>query len=331
MNLTARMIRRFAAALCAGAALCCLAPAQTATNSPAVPVHSRLPRVAPPSPPLLLPTSGKPPVQFFRELLAMTPFERIAALTNRSPEARKLIFAKIREYESFRPDQRELRLQATDLRYYLWPLMNSPSTNRAARLQHIPEPTRKLVEDRLEEWDKLPADVRTELLDNEAAIRYFAELSTSTELQKSNILAGLSPARREKLEAGVRQWQGLPEDQRQKMMARFNQFFDLTAAEKDKALSTLSEPERQQIEKTLRKFDRLSPLQRAQCIRSFEKFTRLSLDERQQFLKNAERWKLMSPNERQAWKDLVAKLPARPPIPRLPAHEATNAVVSGDR
>ena len=87
--------------------------------------------------------------------------------------------------------------------------------------------------------------------------------------------------------------------------------------EKEKALKTLSEPERQQIEKTLQTFGNLGPEQRARCISSFAKFASLSLEERQQFLKNAERWKLMPPSERQAWRQLVRELP--PPLPpRLP-------------
>jgi len=87
------------------------------------------------------------------------------------------------------------------------------------------------------------------------------------------------------LEKGIDQWQTLPEEQRRKMVDRFNQFFDLTSQEKQKVLGKLSDPERRQIDKTLRSFGALSPSQRAQCIQSFEKFAGLSLEERQQFLK----------------------------------------------
>ena len=126
----------------------------------------------------------------------------------------------------------------------------------------------------------------------------------------------------------------MSEDQRRNTLHRFNQFFALTAAEKEEALNTLSEPERRQIEKTLRTFGHLRPDQRAQCIRSFAKFASLSLDERQQFLKNAERWKLMSPAERQAWRQLVTRLPPPlpprlpPPLPPLPRTHPARAVVT---
>ena len=72
------------------------------------------------------------PVDFFRQLLAMSPDQRAAALTNRSPEIRARILAKVDEYEALDPDDRELRLRATDLRWWLTPLLRLPPA-RAAR------------------------------------------------------------------------------------------------------------------------------------------------------------------------------------------------------
>lgn len=299
----------------------CSLPTAAATNQP---VSTRTNTPAPiPIALLTFPQHGKSPVALFRELLAMTSPERSMFLANRSPESRRQILSKVCEYELFKPNERELRLKVTELRWYMWPLMNQPATNRAPLLARIPEDDRKLVEDRLREWDKLPAGVQKELLDNEATLRYFYELATSTPSVRSNIVGSLTPQRRAMLEKGVAGWNNLSEEQQNKMLARFNQFFELTPAEKQKVLSTVSEAERNQIEKTLAKFEQLPQAKREQCISNFEKFASLSLDERQQFLKNAERWKLMSPDERQAWRDLVRKLsPPRPPLPpgivRLP-------------
>jgi hypothetical protein len=273
-----------------------------------------------PSPPVPepLPPMGHSPVEFFRELLVMSPGERVKALADRPVESRRQILAKVREYLAYRPEQRELRLQVTELRWYLWPLMLHSPTNRAEQLARIPEPQRKLVADRLQEWDQLAPDVQTELRENEATLRYFTELSAASDVQKTNLANSISAPRRKKLEEGVRQLQAMPEEQRRKLLARFDRFFDLTPAEKAKALGSLSEPEQRQIEKTLRQYGQLSPEQRDQCIRSFAKFASLSLEERQQFLKNAEHWKLMTPDERQAWRELVSRLEFQPPMPPMP-------------
>lgn len=321
MSLPQRDIFRVAALLGASHLLLASLPAQTAINNTvSAPAGSGLARPLvsrPPAPPKPVPPFGSP-ISFFRELLAMNAAEREQALTNRSPENRSQILAKVREYESLKPDERELRLRVTELRWYLLPLMTTPATNRPARLAAIPEQDRKLVEDRLQEWDKLPSDMQKELLANQATISYLADIEGRTAEQRRQMLENISPARREMLEQGINKWDSMSEDQRRKMLDRFKEFFDLTVEEKKKALSTLSEPERRQIEKTLQTFGSLTPAQRAQCIRSFEKFASLSLEERQQFLKDAERWKLMPIEQRQAWKDLVTRLSQQPPMPPLP-------------
>jgi hypothetical protein len=277
-------------------------PAQSPVRTNATPAQPS-PRL-PPVPPT------KSPVNFFRELLAMPAAERKQALAERSPEARKQILAKVREYEALRPDLRELRLKVTELHYYILPLLSMAPTNRSAQLATIPAEDRKLLEDRLRFWDALPSQNQAALLTNQAAIRRLTELEEAA-VANTN----LSLPRLELLGAGIRQWQALSEEDRQNIKARFDQVFSLTPEEKAKVLRTLSAPERDQIQKTLRRFGQLPPAQRAQCLNNFEKFANLSVEERQQFLKNADRWNQLTPDERQGWRDVVQKMQPQPPIP----------------
>ena len=281
------------------AAVC--ARAQTPTTTPSLP-----PKTEANSPPPL--PVAKSPVEFFRELLAMNTAERKQALTNRSLEARRQILAKVREYEALRPDLRELRLKATELRWYLAPLLTTAPTNRAAQLAAIPANDRKLVEDRLRYWDSLPSQNQAALLTNVMTLRRLTDLEEGTS-------SALSPERLKLLNDGIAQWQALSEEDRQIIKARFDRVFTLTTDEKAKVLRTLSGPERDQIQKTLRRFGQLPAAQRAQCLENFEKFANLSLEERQQFLKNADRWNQMAPDDRQAWRDLVQRLQPQPPPP----------------
>jgi len=206
--------------------------AQTSSDSP-VPKAS-------PSLPVPPPVAVRSPVDFFRELLAMKPVERRLALTNRTPEIREEILKKVREYESMKPEQRDLKLEATELRWYLLPRMSVPATNRDASLESVPKHIRPLVKNRLNEWDLLPPNLQKELLTNEVAIRFF------TGVESTN-LSTLSPPQREKLDKGLEQWQQLKEQQRQLIVERFYHFFELSDYEKEKALQRLSEPERRQI------------------------------------------------------------------------------------
>lgn len=267
------------------------------------------PSVAPPLPP------PRSPVDTFRELLAMSRSERLAALTNRAPEVRARLLDKLQEYESMPADERELRLRATELRWYLLPLMRLPPAQRPALEATVPPSLQGLVADRLRQWDSLPPQDQRELLDNALALDYFTGALPTDTAKQQRFLESLPPAQRQQAEARLAHWQGLSPETRQRLLERANRFFDLSTAEQQKVLQTLSETERRQMEATLEAFARLPREQRLQCIRAFGRFAELSAAERQQFLKNAERWSALSPAEREAWRKLVRKLPGLPPLP----------------
>ena len=258
---------------------------------------------ASPNPPPL--PQPKSPVDMFRELLAMTSAERQVYLTNRSPVIRARILAKLREYTALDPDARELRLRATELRWYLLALLHDSPTNRAARLAAVPDELRPLVESRLQQWDTLPPAMQKEFFESERALRYFSHVDPAHQPPPPPLPPGAE------LSGGNM----LSEAQQQKMAAQFNQFFELTPAERKSALNTLSEVERQQMEKTLETFSRLSPQQRRQCIRGFAEFAGMSASEKHEFLKSAQRWSQLTPKERQTWRDLVSHVPQWPPMP----------------
>jgi hypothetical protein len=235
----------------------------------------------------------KSPVDSFRALLVMPMAERRQFLATRNTNAQARLVEKIREYQGLTPEERELRLKATELRWYLQPLMHSPATNRPAQLAMIPENLREMVAARLEQWDRIPPPVQQMFLTNEQAAGYLARVETPTNYPP------LPPT---------------PQI-RQRMAARINQLFDLTSSEKETVLATLSETERQQMEKTLDAFQKLSPAQRRQCLISFKQLADMTPAERQEFLKNTQRWSQMTPAERQSWRELVSVAPTLPPTP----------------
>jgi hypothetical protein len=282
------MIRLCQLILCLATSLGAFAAsAQSAGSSPLKP-HVTSASSLPPLPSTAVPVRS--PVTFFRQLLSMSPADRFNSLTNRTPEARARILAKVHEYLQLSPDERELRLRSTDLRWYLIPLFRMDAASRQARLDQIPGDMRDLVKSRLEQWDLLPPALQQKYLANGHTLPYFAHV----EIRAS------SPA-----DSGAAS-----------IASQFNQFFELTAAEKQQALSTLSEAERAEMEKTLKSFDQLPPRQRILCVRNYARFAGMNTAERSDFLKNADHWSKMSPKERQTWRDLVAEVPLWPPMPR---------------
>ncbi|MFZ0828715.1 MAG: DUF3106 domain-containing protein [Verrucomicrobiia bacterium] len=244
---------------------------------------------------------AKSPVDLFRELLAMTPEDREKYLANRPPEIGARILAKVAEYEALDPNERELRLRATELRWYLLPLMHQSPTNRAAQLAAVPDDIRDLVQDRISQWDILPPTLQQEFLEDESVLKYFERVKP---------IGGPPGA-----DAGNVPGFLYPDAQSRKIAEHINSFFELTEEEKQATLNTLSEAERQQIKNTLRAFDQLPVSQRTECVQAFAKFAGLSPAEQQQFLKNADRWAQMSPADRQTWRDLVTHVPDWPPLP----------------
>jgi hypothetical protein len=288
-------------ALCAAGLLPVFpAPAQNSPNLPPVKSFSVPAGIVPPPP--------QSPVTVFRQLLAMTPQERADYLTNRPPEIRDRILAKVREYLALGPDERELRLNATELRWYLLPMLRESPPDRDTRLAQVPDELRDLVKSRLEQWDALTPQSRQEFLDNEPTLHYFSHVEPTNALPEPGAQRGPG-------DAAQARWQALSEDERRKITAQFNRFFELTPDEKQKTLNTLSIAERAQMEKTLQSFDKLPLAQRTQCVRAFTKFAGMSPADRAAFLKNAERWSQLPPKERQAWRDLVAQVPLWPPLP----------------
>jgi len=272
-------------------------PAPAATNAPAVP------------------SLAPSPVKVFREALVMSAAELEDFFAIRPPGIREPLEAKIREYLAMPAEERELRLQATELRHYLLQVMPRPATHWPTLLAQIPEPMRGLVKSRLDLWQLFPEPMRGELLENEQALRYFTQFAGLDDLQRRQQLEALPAAERARIEADIARWRNLPETARQRLTAQVTQFFDLNADERQRALGSLSEAERAAMERTLAAFEALPPHQREQCLRSFARFAAMPLAERRLFLKKAEAWQRMTPTERQQWRDLVQHAPLLPPLP----------------
>jgi len=117
------------------------------------------------------------PVAYFRQLLVMTDSERAEELAKRPEAQRAGLEAKIEQYAAMPASERELRLRATELRYFLLPLMRLPPGEREARLHSVPDDIRDLVEDRLSQWTLIPPPFQEELLKNQATLQLFSRMN----------------------------------------------------------------------------------------------------------------------------------------------------------
>lgn len=263
------------------------------------------------------------PTDRFRELLAANLEQRETLLSRKTPAARMLIEAKLREFGALRPDEREIRLRLAQFQDSLRTLLPMPPTERGPLMAAVPEEDLPWIEERLAAWDLLPEAERRDVLESERRLSWFvrqAEVSSDRQRVEA-YMATLSPPAQQMAREQMERWLALPLAERSRKAAAFSRFFDLTADERQAALGTLSQTERNQMERALSDFAALTPDARERCVRGFQKFEALSPAEREQFLRRAERWKAMSPNDRAAWRRLVEKALTSPRKPPFPAEE----------
>jgi hypothetical protein len=268
--------------------------------------------------PLQTPPMPPSPIEHFRQILAMNPEQRGKAMASRSAKTREILEAKLKEYEALPPEERENRLRTLELRWRLVPLLKMAPSNRITRLETVPARDRRLIEDRLLLWDKLPPESQREVLECEPALSAF--VGPDTRVSASGMGSPLTPQKQEQLNKSTTTLNSLPPEKREEVYRNFREFFELSERERSRALDSidiLSEAERKKMELTLQSFEKLPPEQREQCIAGFQKFTALSPEERDQFLRSAARWEAMSPRDRQIWRSLVARkaVPQPPPLP----------------
>ena len=260
-----------------------------------------------PVPPTLPPAPS--PIQYFRRLLDAPAAEREQLLAGRSPEHRRVLTNSVRIYLALSPEDRELRLSAMELRYYLTPLLQLPATNRALGFQMVPESYRALVQERLAYFDRLAPEMRQQVLDRSILTPVLPTRLHPVRGYTSNQLAAIDGA--------ARQWQRYSRAKQDEIAANFGKLFEVSSEQRANTLRPLplSDAERALIEKSLEKFSKMKSVERQLVVNSFKKFADLSLEERRQFLRNAEAWQKMSAEDRQRWRYMVNNLPPLPPLP----------------
>jgi uncharacterized protein DUF3106 len=293
--------------------LCCVAAAQntalTQTNPPAA--------VSTPTPPPLPPT----PVDTFRRVLGMSAPEREKFLGTLSPEKRQVVLLKLDEYQGMPAEEREKRLRALQVRFWVRQLIRLPQSNRVERLVALQPAVRQLVEARLAEWDRLPADLQREVVTNELVIRHIAQLP---DFRFNPALPPLPPDPR--MAAKLKHWNQKSEAERAEILAHFESFFtEFSPAERAKIMAR-----RPEMATNVTSIANLTEVQRERYLAGFKRFSKLTPAEQQRFLINAERWQKMSPEQQESWRILAKKLNSSSPPPPPPPRPSASVLPTTD-
>ena len=287
----------------------------------------QLPPARTASAPIPPPVPLASPVDYFRQLLAADASERSRLLAEKPSPQRELIEAKLREYRGLRPDEREARLVATEMRWFLRPLLELKPEDRAIRLAQVPARLRPAIAQRIQAWDSMSPDTQAELLRFERALREktLARGAPGAMVSVPPLPDPLAARAQDRLEHQLAEWRTLSAERRARALRRFELFFEQSPQQQEHTLGALPQGERELMDSTMQAFARLAPGQRRQCLEAFARFASLTPADRAGFLRNAEAWGKLTPEERETWRRLVTRMPplppglGSPPIPPAPA------------
>lgn len=262
----------------------------------------------------------KNPMEDFRRLLALTPEAREKDLADKPEHFREMLLGKLKEYDALTQEQRELRLRSTELRFDMMYLLRATPERRTEKLAAVPEDRRKLLEERLKQWDKLSPELQREVQEHQSTIQYVIRVDAAPASAKEDVFKDIPPEFRDKVKKRVDELHALPKEKMVAMVDTFHKLFELSDHEQQSILEKLTNDERAKLELKIAEFEKLPPEERKRCIDSARRFNNLSVEDQTRFLTTAQRWEKMSEDERNAWRNLVKQMPPLPPglMPPLP-------------
>ena len=266
----------------------------------------RPPALPPPTPPPVV-----NPVRRFQELWKLDAGGREAALTGKTEWQQRYLRERLAEFDTLAPTEREVRLRLMELRYYLLMLVRTPPDQRTERLKEVPAKDRDLLAERLQDWERLPANQQKELIENETMLSHLSWFETGSAEQREASLRAWSPQTRQEFEADLYRWRGLQQAERERMTRNFNRFFDLSNRQKQEStLDRVSEADRANVSVPWPRLnnclDRPVQVPRgAQSVRWNDGGRTIPVS-----LQNAARWQSMSPEEKRVWRQVATHINA---------------------
>ena len=248
------------------------------------------------------------PVDFFRGLLSMSVEQRLDVLSDRRPNERTAILAKVREYERLSADVREKRLWQTEFHYFFHGLRSLDRSEREIALQAIEDPMKSRLWIGFQLWDGLDLESRDALIQERRAVTYLLtrvhELSALEEEPEANDVRIGSVTN---VDAGAvslsRAIQDLEATHRKLL-----EDFDVLAEQ----VGPMSAEEEAQLRVLVEAFVSLPQQKRDETFRTVLELAESSEGERQAFVQEALRWREISPEERAKWRYIATQLPPMP-------------------
>lgn len=242
------------------------------------------------------------PISKFRTLLEWTPEERTQFVKKQPANVRQILERKILEYESLSDSQREFRLIATELHFYLEPLLIDNRDIDISTVQDIPDHLRKYIDQSVAFWNRIKPAHRDLLLAKKEAVSYLISISSRLyDLEK--LMPKPAP-----------EWDNL---------YHFLQLPHKKQLSFMRASGIQPSPEMSNL---LKAFQGLEVEEKRNCAHAFVCYLSFPDQLKTRFVDGLAQWSEKKPSERSIWREIAGKYPKIRPVPVPPGSQINQQV-----
>lgn len=243
-------------------------------------------------------SSEQSPVSHFRTILLKEKSERESFVIRQTPPVQSVLRRKIKEYEAMPATEREFRLTATELHYYLDPIFvdNRPVSTQS--ISGIPPHLKVYANRAVGFWNQLETAHRDLLLSKKEAVSYLVGIS-----YRSKTLESLTPK-------PSKEWNGL------------YHFLLLSEENQEKFCRYHGLQISPEMNELLGYLNKLDMEKRKRCAHAFVCYLSFPSDLKNRFQSGVNDWAAKKPYERSIWREIAGKYPKINPVPFPPGMQS---------
>jgi hypothetical protein len=253
------------------------------------------------------------PVEKFRLLLEASSSELKAELDAYPEETRSKISVKIAEYRKLSVENRRQKLTATELRWYLPPLLNVDQDTRDFHLKKLEPGLAEVIHQRLMTWDSLPEDLKSSSSKSSLIIGHLSKApSLNPPLPTPSASGTVASAPKLPKVPGTSVSVNAAAPVSQERLQRLKAYFEMNQEAKNATLKDASLMSDSIFMSRLNWLETMPDQLRERVLSHLIRFQELSAEEKKDFGRSIKTWNRLPQPEKEALRNLVKKTPPFP-------------------
>nr|MBI1231025.1 hypothetical protein [Cytophagales bacterium] len=237
------------------------------------------------------PSYSNSPIEHFRFILNLSSEDLEKYIVRQKPHVQAILRKKVEEYASLSIAEKDFRLRATELHYYLDSLLEHNSTVSLASLPPLPESLREEIMRAVHFWNNLSNAQRDLLFTKKATISYLVSLSSEN--------APPMPVNRPAMSS---EW------------ANLYHFLQLPYEKQKDFLGSHKLNKAPKMQKVLEAFSKMSMDEKERSANALVCFLSFPRDLQDRVSDGLTHWNSLDPSERTVWREIAGRSPTIVPM-----------------